>query len=228
MSAVAKNKSALADTNISQGARQAVDPAAFAARLQEAKGAISAAELARRSGLTPTSISEYLQGQKLPSAYNLLALADAVKRWPRWLLTGEGPKQSHPTGESEDSVLLPRFDLFDFDDDGGRGAPRDHVPLPLSWVHPYTRNTKSLWIVEAPDGPAYLARDAEMGGLLNGRSYLVVLNGRPLIARIQLEKDGLSITPTGGDPRPVHLTGEETSSLQIVGRILAEISLNPA
>lgn len=58
--------------------------------LLKAKG-IPAEDLARMSGLSPTSVSRYRSGAREPTASGLLALAGALEVTMEWLLTGKRP-----------------------------------------------------------------------------------------------------------------------------------------
>ncbi len=54
---------------------------------------IKQVELARRSGESTSTISNYVRGEKLPSAASLIAVSNALNVEPEWLLLGSGNKQ---------------------------------------------------------------------------------------------------------------------------------------
>lgn len=61
----------------------------FGERLKEAMKGMSNAELARRSGMSETTIRKYLQGKIYPALDSLAIVADACEVSLTWLATGE-------------------------------------------------------------------------------------------------------------------------------------------
>ena len=57
------------------------------------------AEIARKTGVPPESLSRYVNGKQLPKGKNLLALAVFFNVNANWLLTGEGPMRLDPALE---------------------------------------------------------------------------------------------------------------------------------
>lgn len=200
----------------------------FSDRLREAMGSRSAASIARATAIPAQTLDGYLKGS-IPSGDRLLALAEALGVTPQWLLWREGPRAAPEVDAltPEDAVIVPRYDLSDVHEHG-KGQPRDKVPLPLDWVLPVARNAAGLWIVEVPDGPAYLCRNPETQDLVSGRRYLLLLSGRPLIARVRVQKGGLELAPDDDEGGAVFLAGDDSDQLVVVGRVLAQIALSPA
>lgn len=66
----------------------------FGERLKDAMNGMSNVELARRSGLSETTIRKYLSGKIYPGIDNLAAVADACNVSMTWLLTGDSDESN--------------------------------------------------------------------------------------------------------------------------------------
>lgn len=50
-------------------------------------------DVAKRSGIPHNTISRWANGKSVPDAKYIFMLADVLKVSPRWLITGEGPRE---------------------------------------------------------------------------------------------------------------------------------------
>lgn len=236
MSVKAAEKSAQADEDIRKGRRQGADPLAFAERLREAKGELSNAELARRSGLSAQSLTEYLQGSKLPNAYNLLALADALEVETRWLLLGRGRRAAKGAPETADDglVLLPHYDIHSFTDDA-KPEPDMELPMPEEWMRSLGRHWSTFWLADMPDtipnlavvGDTIVCRDPDLP-LQDGRTYIFRVDGRPIVRRVRVGAKGLTLRSPDPAEEPFVLSESNSDRIVPIARVLAAINLNPA
>jgi len=70
------------------------------------------AEVGRRSGIPKNTISRWANGQSIPEAKYVFALADALQVNPRWLITGEGPREISDTISEDTSGEWQLVGLF--------------------------------------------------------------------------------------------------------------------
>lgn len=139
------------------------------------------------------------------------------------------------TSLDEDLVYLPRYDLFAFAE-GERPSSVDTVPLQREWLIRAARTDRDVWLAEMPsgampevaaEGETILCRFAEPP-LQDRRVYVLQLDGRPIVRRVQLRPGGLLLT--AGDPsvEPLELVGEDVERVAPIARVLASITLQPA
>ncbi len=236
MAAIADQKSTKADTIHKGGQRQRVDAAAFGARLtaaMERKG-VKNAQLADMSGVSRQLVSEYANGQKVAGADNLFAIADSLGVYARWLLRGEGPVDVSGTDAgAEDVVPIPRYDVFSFDE-FGRGEPTEIASVPR-WLIAQLRSATGLWLAEMPsdalpevaaEGDTIVCRDPD-SPLQDRRVYIFLMDGRPIVRRVQVRSDGLLLSGSSPDDE-ITLRPDELDRLTPAGRVLGAITLNPA
>jgi transcriptional regulator with XRE-family HTH domain len=84
----------------------------FSVRLQTLinKSGFRPAEISRKTGVPPESLSRYLNEARLPKGKNLLSLANFFNADPNWLLTGKGERfiggagQPSPIGKDPNIV----------------------------------------------------------------------------------------------------------------------------
>ncbi len=181
--------------------------------------------------MPPQTLDGYLKGA-IPSADRALALADELKVDPRWLITGAGRARPDAEAESE-VVLLPRYDLGAFGE-YGKPEPSERIPVQRDWLGRWRSAADSLWLAESPggvsdvadEGEALLCRDPDPH-LVDGQVYIFLLDHRPLIRRVSLRPEGLTLKSGSGDLDPIVLRPDQAEHLIPIGRVLAALSLKP-
>jgi transcriptional regulator with XRE-family HTH domain len=68
----------------------------FGERLRQAFEGIGNSEIARKIGVSPSAITDYMKGKTLPTAEGLVRIAEISKTNLHWLLTGEGEESNDP------------------------------------------------------------------------------------------------------------------------------------
>ena len=179
-------------------------------------------------------IGDYIAGRRSPGAESLFALADALQLDARWLLTGDAMRRITIQPEAE-VVYLPRYDLFSFGE-GERPSSIESVPVQREWLIRAARTDRDVWLTEMPtDALPEIARSGDTiicrfvdPPLQDGRVYVFLLDGRPIVRRVQVRPGGLVLK--AGDPsvEPIELRGEEQEQLVPIARVLATISLQSA
>src|SRR5690606_37019417 len=146
-----------------------------------------------------------------------------------WLILGEaaGPAPA----DDSDRLVLPRYDLFQFSE-YGKPAPEEMVPLRREWLMG-VRATSGLWLADMPADVTDVAREGDTlvcqdvsPPLVDGRTYIFLLDGRPIVRRVQFRPEGLLLKT--GDPaiEPILLSEDRLEHLFPVARVLGSITLN--
>jgi transcriptional regulator with XRE-family HTH domain len=192
------------------------DREGFAARLRQRLAEIGYTELqlSRDSGLSKSSINRWTKGESVPNSEQLFPLSDTLRVRPRWLLYGDaGPAQADLLDvQNADWMAVPRYDLFRFTADG-KGDAVESIPIRRDWLARAFRVTTGLWLTEMPsdampelarEGETIVCRDVEPRepDLIDGRVYIFMLDGSPIIRKLSIEPGKLVLSITD-DPRPI-------------------------
>ncbi len=194
-------------------------------------GGSGAATVARAAAIPPQTMDRYLKGT-MPSADRALALADALGADPRWLISGVGERSPVGLGYEADSVALPKLDLMAFSEEG-KPEPQESMGVKREWLGRWP--AAGLWVAEMPsDSVPEIAREGDLlvcqdpvGPPVDGRAYAFLLDGRLLIRRVQIRKDGLALKTSRDDRDPLVIPPDQAENLIPIARILAAISLQP-
>lgn len=191
-------------------------------------------------------VSDYFAGRKVVGTDRLFALADALDCSARWLISGvddPSPKAdiSGLIDSSEaDWILVPRYDLFAFTAQGWpeKPEPIDQVPLRRDWLARVARHTTKLWLCDMPggsmedvarEGDELLCRDIDDEEIADGRVYVFMLDGRPLVRRALVTMKGLVLRATDATLEPMTfappLPGGPLEGLVPIGRVIGSIAL---
>lgn len=170
----------------------------------------------------------------VPTADTLFRLADALGVDARWLATGIGEAGGQVPVRSEDKdwVKLPRRDLFDFRD-GVIPEPVEQVAIRRDWLAVAVRSSGPLWLADMPsdampdvarEGDTIVCREPDRP-LADGRVYVLLLDGQPIVRRVQLRPEGIVLK--AGDPSidPITLPADRLDQLVPIGRVLAAMTL---
>lgn len=214
----------------------------FSARLRSAleKAGKDWASLARETGLPTSTINDMAKGT-IPRADRGVKVARALGRTLEWLITGVDDRKTGQLSDAADSdwVFLPRYDLLAFEAHG-KPEPVESIPVRKDWLAKAVRQTTGLWLTEMPseamedvahEGDLILCRDAPPP-LLDGRVYVFLLDGRPIVRRVAQTQRGrlvLKATDPTIDPMTFRLDELESAleGLAPVGRVLGSITLQP-
>lgn len=226
------------DTNVRRSGRQARPKSLeFAERLKHLASTKfptgGQAQLAREIGVGKQSIGDWLKGS-MPAADVIFRLSDVLGVDPRWLATGFGqPRPSDDEPEESDWVKLPRLDLFDFRD-GQRPEPIEQVPIRRSWLAAAARSSAPMWLADLPsdampdvgrEGDTIVCRDPDIP-LADGRVYVLLLDDRPIVRRVQVRPDGLMLKASDASIDPVTIPPDRLDELVPVGRVVAALTMH--
>lgn len=189
-------------------------------------------EISRRTGRSKQTVSAWFAGS-MPSGDALFVLADAIEVNPRWLATGVGEELRHAeASESDDSVRLPVIDLFKFDE-GHMPDPIDTLLIRRELLASAVRTTAPLWVATMPsDTMPDIAREGDQiicmapdAPLVDGRVYVFLLDGRPLVRRVSLRPEGLVLKAGDTNTDPILIEPNQLERLAPVGRVLAALTV---
>ncbi|MGI8839717.1 MAG: LexA family transcriptional regulator [Caulobacteraceae bacterium] len=200
--------------------------------MHTAIGFRKSAEVARAVGIASTTMDGYLRGA-MPSADRAFTIADELGVDAKWLVTGEGVQDPGGDYLSEgDLAPLPRYDIFTFE---SAAPPRaiELVPIRRDWLMMVARTVSGLWLTEmpsdamtaiAPAGGTIICK-APDASLAERRVYAFLLDGRPIIRRVQLQPNALVLEADNPSIDPIRLGEESGENLIPIGRVVAAINL---
>jgi transcriptional regulator with XRE-family HTH domain len=219
--------------------------AAFGARLRKRAHDLdlTATELGKKAGIKKQTMTGYWTGERLCGSDKLFALADALDLDPRWLIEGvHSPQRQLVEAGAAEWVSLPRYDLSRFTIEG-KPEPLDSMPVRRDWLNRLLLVSTDLWLTEMPSdalpdlarqGDTIICRDVEPRepDLIEGRAYIFMLDGTPIVRRVGFQPGRLILTST--DPAIPPITIERSNPPHIdehlvpVARVLGTFKLNPA
>ena len=204
----------------------------FSERLNDAMVGREDATLARSIGVSKSLVGNWRRGT-VPSGPTIFRLADELGVSPRWLATGLGPQREGAFPEADpEMTVLPRFDILRFSEHGKPEAS-DQIPVRSEWLIRSARSTKGLWLADMPsdampdvarEGDALVCQDVTPP-LVDGRTYIFLLSGRPLVRRVQLRREGLVLQSNDASSEPITVGPGSEDDLVPIGRVVAALSL---
>ena len=205
---------------------------AFGERLLVALSGRSQAWLVRQIGGKTSTVGGWISGT-IPRAKDVFRAADVLGVSARWLLNGEGPKIDLTEQEVDpDTVLVPRYDITRFSETG-KPEPTDEVPVRWEWLQRSARTTSGLWLADMPsdalpdvarEGDALICQDA-VPPLVDGRVYIFLLGGRPLVRKVHIRPEGLMLRSGDPEVEPIIIAPDQAEDLVPVGRVMAVLGL---
>lgn len=169
----------------------------------------------------------------MPAGDTLFLLADALGVNPRWLATGVGEEEKQgEASESDDSVRLPVIDLFRFDE-GHMPDPIDTLLIRREILASAVRTTGPLWVAIMPsdtmpdiarEGDQIICREPD-APLVDGRAYVFLLDGRPIVRRVSVRPEGLLLKAGDKVTDPILIEPDQLERLAPVGRVLAALTV---
>ncbi|WP_082395745.1 helix-turn-helix domain-containing protein [Sphingopyxis macrogoltabida] len=205
-------------------------------RIKEALGDREAKWLAEASGLSASSISDYMKGRspRIDAALKIAAALDVDLEW----LFGEQvarrrldqPTAVSPLIDVNDAewVDVPEYSVFEIDEQG-KLPPILTTKMRKDWLYSSLGETSGIWIAAAPSRYEALAierltmifcKDHKPGErLIHGAHYLFSVNGGVIIARFALREDS-SDEPTVL-PRDI---GHDEEQYQPFARIIGQFA----
>jgi|GEM_PF-5552220 len=217
------------ESGISQPAddRRTWKTSGFAGRLRAAIGMRRASEVARAVGIPQQTLDNYLKGAA-PNAERALALADELGVNIRWLIKGEGQRSVVEQSDADWLVLF-RFDMAKFEP-GDIPPPVEKMRIRREWISRAVHTTHRLWLTTllsdampeiGREGDLVLCQDAQPE-LSDGHVYVLLLDGRPIVRRVQVRPEGLMLK-AGPETEPITIAADSQQMLAPVGRILASV-----
>lgn len=203
----------------------------FARRLTELQGDMSDRAFAKKVGITPTSLKNYLQGQT-PGVDKAIAIAAACNVSVQWLLLGIGPKyfDVQPV-QSDDVVLIPKLDVRASAGNGSADVQEqvvDTIAFPKTLVQSSVRfdNIRAVTAVGDSMEPTIASGDLLLVDTAYKRIraeaiYVLVVDGETRVKRAQKRLNG-SILISSDNPRypPEEFTDKDAEKLQVAGRVV--------
>lgn len=189
-------------------------------------------EISRITGAAKGTVSSWLVGS-MPAGDTLFKLADALEVDARWLATGIGEARGQVgTSDSDEWVKLPRIDLTRFED-GRMPEPTDTVLIRREHLASAVRTTAQLWVADmmsdtmpdiAHEGDQIICR-APDSPLVDGRVYVFIMDGRPLVRRVSVRPEGLLLKAGDKSIDPILIAPDRLEQLVPVGRVLAALTV---
>ena len=174
-------------------------------RIREALGDREAKWLAERSGLSPSSISDYMKGRS-PRIDAALKIAKALDADLEWLFGDQiEPRRTDHQGappvidaDEAEWVEVPEYSLFEIDEQG-KLWPIVTSKMRKDWLYASLGETSGIWIAAAPSRYEALGiepmtmifcKDHRPGErLIHGVHYVFRVNGGVILARYALRED---------------------------------------
>lgn len=175
---------------------------AFGERLRAKISALGLkdAEVARRSGISTSSMSSYVKGRSFPNAEQLIPLCDVLGVEPRWLVSGVNARQSVVAIEDAEWEEVPLFDLRNVTDTG-KGEPQSWTPFRKDWLMRTLGTAFDLYLVpllsdyrsrlgdrDLHEGDLVFVREITPAELTDGHVVIWRRDGGLKIARYSLQQ----------------------------------------
>ena len=209
----------------------------LAQRVKARLGARDFAWLARQAGI-PTSTLHSMLGGTMPRADNALRLARVLGCSVEWLVSGQDTVDAAPTPVADDSrdgmLDLAVFDIIDL---AAQGQPRPvaRYPVRRASLSEDARRCAGLWLCQMPSSlmmPLASAGDLLIctepdAVLVDGRVYILVLDGRPMVRRVFLRSGGVALVPDGRIDQAIDvaLDAAKEPSLRAIGRVVGVLAV---
>jgi len=202
----------------------------FSVRLIELIGDESKAAFAKKCGFSEGALKNYLNGS-MPSADKALRIADICGVNFRWLVDGDGPKETD-TSEDPAYIGIPRYDARV---GAGNGAFNDRARL-IDYI-PFTKDflakrlgrtsTDGLVMIEARgdsmeptigDGDLVLIDQAETE--IGDGVMAYVLDDTAYVKRVRWMLDGIEIISDNRDVyEPIFVARNRMDAFKVIGRV---------
>lgn len=192
-------------------------------------GDMSAAALARATGIKPQTLDNYLKGG-MPGADKAILLAEALSVPIDWLVTGRVPQANlRPVSDPDEWTIVPRYRLEEFTETG-KPDPVETIPLRKDWLNRAARASTNLWITQLPstpiedigeEGDDILCRDVSVRE--HEGVYLYFFDGVPIVRKFR----GPTIGQLASGDRAWMAEPDDPPSMRIAARILGTIKLRP-
>lgn len=213
-----------------------LDKGEVARRLTDRAGrlGLKQSEIAKQLGIPKTTMGRIWNGENLPDSAILFPLSDLLDISPRWLLYG-GSEAPLPDTR-DDWLSLPHFEFARISA-RGKGEPTGMVPLSRNWLEGLAGNDGDLWLTEMPndlladiagEGDAILCSDiqADIGALSDGRIYLLLLDGQPLIRRVSFAPEAILLSTSSARVPPIRLARSDSErAIHPVARVRGALRL---
>lgn len=216
----------------------------FCDRLKFALGDKSVRSLAISSGMSPTVMTKYINGESTPNVERLVAIADALNASIEWLATGrsskdynqcsgckEAPAQYNVDGIGDDYELV---NLYNAEVSMGGGAwnENENIVNPLAFRRDWLTNEG----LKASSCAAILARGDSMSPTIEDGAtllvdlkdnyisregvYVIRFDGTLLAKRLQRSFDGSVIIKSDNERYDkIHVPADQVNNIDIVGRV---------
>lgn len=195
---------------------------------------LTASELGRLLDVKKSSAANYWDGSTMWPTDKLLALSDILCVNPRWLISGEGPKNSTDSGDEGDAVLVQEIDLA-----YGMGStyldvaavePKS-IPFPRPWLRTFTNADPEHLFFARGDGDSMMPTILDQDIVLIDRSQIMInrqdriwavaYGDLGMIKRVRAMPDG-SYQLLSDNPNVEPATAVD-GEMSVIGRVVAVI-----
>ncbi len=130
--------------------------------------------------------------------------------------------------------MLDRYDLLAFTIEG-KPPPMDTIPLPRPWLKSVTGPSDKLWLTTVTASVGDWLREGEQivccdveGDLVDGRLYILMIDGHAIIRRISIQPDGIQLLSGDAMTAPFLVKGDfADAGIYPVARIAAAFRFAP-
>lgn len=193
---------------------------------------------ARRAGIGPTNLQNYLNGA-LPRADKAAQIADATGVSIEWLITGRGEKYPRsssvaaPGNAEADFEFIPRLDIHASAGTGSLAVHEetvDFLAFRSEWLRKVGINPQAARVLTARgdsmeptirDGDILLL-DTSINRIIDNAIYVVVYSGLVLLKRVQVKLDGSVVLSSDNSAVyvPEVVQPSEVESLHVAARLM--------
>lgn len=215
-----------------RGSAERSAPAANGMRLRELLGDRDYAWLSRETGIPISTLSDYTRGV-IPRTDKALLLAKALGTSVEGLFLGA--PADRPDDDPAVTWLPWHASLKTICASHGAGSSR--LPLPTAWLDAISREPETLWLTMMPTAVSGIGREGDIllcqhveGNLVDGRAYVIMINGHPVVRRVTVTVDGVLLLPVDGLSPGISLGSDEigpSGRVIPIARLIAVISSTP-
>jgi len=211
---------------------------AFSERVRSVIGKNSMRSFAKKAGVHPASISQYLTGKTEPTRPTLIAIAEAVGVSVEWLATGRGPK--HPDTPNEwppDGYTIIREYEVEVSAGTGIDAQRGQAGFSIvqkRWIDKIGAKAEDLVLVNVTgdsmtptvDHGDSVIVDTSSKGTARGGVFVVRIRDELLVKLVERDpiKNRMILKSSNKNYRDIEIDlNDENLDFEVVGRVVRAV-----